>query len=311
MTTETTGTTEPTQAAAAAAQTAAAAAQTAAAAAKTAAAEAAQVAAEGKEQVAAAKAAQATAAEALKAATSGSKGPVSGARSHPFWGKALPHSLNILTIVLSFGLIAFISFDTFKGVDYLENPLYMKYQYYVCLVFLAEYLYRFITSKHKLRFFIISFPFLFISIPYLNLIEQYDITVSHELLSYICFIPIVRGIVALVMVVNYLSENLASTVFVSYIIVLVPFIYMSGLIFYVAEKAVNPDVENFWNALWWAGMNASTVGCYINPATPMGKVLSLILSLVGLIMFPLFTVYFGQMVTAYNNKLKGKPAQQQ
>ena len=41
----------------------------------------------------------------------------------------------------------------------------------------------------------------------------------------------------------------------------------------------------------------------------MGKVLSLILSLVGLIMFPLFTVYFGQMVTAYNNKLKGKPAQ--
>lgn len=299
-------TTETTQAAAAAAaQTAAAAAQTAAAAAKTAAAEAQAVAAGAGHAPA-----ETPAAAALHAATADATQAPAQAAKHPFWSKLLPHFLNILTIVLSFGLIAFISVDTFKGVDYLENPLYMKYQYYVCIVFLIEYLYRFITSKHKLRFFIVSFPFLFIAIPYLNIIEQYNITVSHELLTYICFIPIVRGIVALVMVVNYLSENLASTVFVSYIIVLVPFIYMSGLIFYVAEKAVNPDIENFWNALWWAGMNASTVGCYINPVTPMGKVLSLILSLVGLIMFPLFTVYFGQMVTAYNNKLKGRPAQQ-
>lgn len=272
--------------AAAAAQTAAAAAQTAAAAAQAAAADVAKV-------------------EKAAKAVVASAGAPKAAR-HPFWSETLPHFVNILTIFLSFGLIAFISFDTFRGVDYLENALYMKYQFYVCMVFLIEYLYRFITSEHKLRFFILSFPFLLISIPYLNFIEQYNISVSHEVLSYLCFIPIVRGIVALVMVVNYLSENLASTVFVSYLIVLVPFIYMSGLIFYVAEKAVNPSIENFWNALWWAGMNASTVGCYINPATPIGKVLSLILSLVGLIMFPLFTVYFGQMVTNYNSRLKSR-----
>ncbi|MBD5416486.1 MAG: two pore domain potassium channel family protein [Desulfovibrio sp.] len=274
--------------AAAAAQTAAAAAQTAAAAAREAAADVAKV-----------------AATAQKAAAAATGAPP----RHPFWSQTLPHFVNILSIILSFGLIAFISFDTFRGVDYLENPLYMKYQFYVCIIFLIEYLYRFITSEHKLRYFFFSLPFLLIAIPYLNIIEQYNIQVDHELLRYICFVPIVRGMVAQVMVVNYVSENLASTVFVSYLIVLVPFIYMSGLIFYVAEKAVNPAIENFWNALWWAGMNASTVGCYINPATPIGKVLSLILSLVGLIMFPLFTVYFGQMVTAYNNKLKGKPAQ--
>lgn len=226
---------------------------------------------------------------------------------HPFWSVALPNVLNFLTIALAFGLIAFISFDTFSGVDYLENTLYMEYQFYVCIIFLVEYLYRFITSEHRVRFFILAFPFLLISIPYLNIIEYYNLTVSHELLTYICFIPIMRGIVALVMVVNYLSRNLASTVFVSYLLVLVPFIYMSGLIFYVAEKAVNPDVKTVWNALWWAGMNASTVGCYINPATSIGKLLSLILSLFGLIMLPLFTVYFGQMITAHNTRLKGAP----
>ena len=297
MTTETNQQPPASQAATESQATAAAAAQTAAAAAQTAAA-AAQAAAADVEKVAAASARKA----AAPAAPTGPR--------HPFWSETLPHFVNILTIVLSFGLIAFISIDTFRGADYLENPLYMKYQFYVCMLFLIEYVYRFITSDHKLRYFFFTLPFLFIAIPYLNIIEQYNIQVDHELLRYICFIPIVRGMVALVVVVNYVSENLASTVFVSYLIVLVPFIYMSGLIFYVAEKAVNPAIENFWNALWWAGMNASTVGCYINPSTPIGKVLSLILSLVGLIMFPLFTVYFGQMVTAYNNKLKQKPGQE-
>lgn len=229
---------------------------------------------------------------------------------HPFWSEKLPRFLNFLVLVLSFGLIAFISIDTYRGVDYLENSTYMEYQFYVCLVFLAEYLYRFIISKHKLRFFVLSFPFLFISIPYLNIIEQYNLLVSHELLSYICFIPIVRGIVALVMVVTYVTETLASTVFASYLLVLVPIIYMSGLIFYVAEKAVNPAVKNFWYAQWWSGMNASTVGCYINPVTPIGMILGLVLSLLGLIMFPLFTVYFGQMITMYNRKLKGSASGQ-
>lgn len=223
---------------------------------------------------------------------------------HPFWSETLPHFLNFLTIVLSFGLIAFISLDTFREVDYLENKIYMEYQLYVCIVFLLEYFYQFMASRHKFRFFIFSLPFLFISIPYLNIIEHYNLVVSPELLRYICFIPIVRGMVALIVVVKYLSKNLASTLFVSYVLVLVPFIYMSGLIFYVAEKAVNPEVKNFWNALWWAGMNATTIGCYINPVTPMGKVLSLVLSLMGLIMLPLFTVYCGQVIATYNDRLK-------
>lgn len=253
---------------------------------------------------------QAAAAEVLHDENAAAQNPALPASRHPFWSEKLPHFLNLLTILLSFGLIAFISLDTFRGVDYLENQLYMKYQFYVCLVFLLEYLYQFIASRRKLRFFIISLPFLVIAIPYLNIIGYYNFPVSHELLRYICFIPIVRGMVALVMVVNYLSKNMTSTVFVSYLLVLVPFIYMSGLIFYVAEKDVNPAIGNFWNALWWAGMNASTVGCYINPATPVGKVLSLILSLLGLIMFPLFTVYFGQMIATYNNRLKGQTKDQ-
>lgn len=230
--------------------------------------------------------------------------PATARKPGHFWTVSLPLVINYLVLILSLGLIAFISWDTYKGVNYLENPLYMKYQFAACMVFLAEYFYRFIISPHKLRFMFLALPFLIISIPYLNIIEYFNIWVSHEVLIYICFIPIVRGLVALVMVVNYVAKNFSTTVCASYALVLLPTVYMSGLVFYVAEKDVNSAVKNFWYALWWAGMNVSTIGCYINPVTTTGMILALMLSFLGIVMLPLFTVYSGDVINRYNQKLK-------
>lgn len=219
-----------------------------------------------------------------------------------FWKSTLPKYLNFFVLALAFGLIAFISWDTYNGTDYLENDVYMSYQLLACFFFLAEYFYRFIISAHKLRFIFWAMPFLLISIPYLNIIEFYGFNVSHEVLVYFCFVPILRGLIALVMVVAYVTENLSTTVFAAYALVLVPVVYMSGLVFYVAEKDVNPAIKSLWYALWWAGMNVTTIGCYINPATNTGMFLGFFLSLLGIIMLPLFTVYFGNVVSKYSHK---------
>lgn len=233
----------------------------------------------------------------------------------------LPHLLNYVVLVLAFGLIGFISYDSYRGLNFLTNPFYMKYQFAVCMVFLAEYLYRFLVSSHKFRFIFLAMPFLLISIPYLNLIEphyvpgiqnvqyvlhfkSYSLPISHEMLYCLRFVPVVRGLIALVMVVTYIAEKMTTTVFASYTLVLLPIVYMSGLIFYTTERHVNEAIKNFWYALWWAGMNVTTIGCYINPVTPIGMTLALILSLLGIIMFPLFTVYFGDVIQTYSSKIK-------
>lgn len=218
------------------------------------------------------------------------------------WGSTVPRLLNYTVLVLAFGLIAFISWDTSNGVDFLENTLYMKYQFVTCLVFLAEYFYLFFISKHKFRFLIFAFPFLFISIPYLNMIEYFGIDVPHDILVYLCFIPILRGLFALIMVVTYVSKTVATTVFASYVVVLVPIVYMSGLVFYIAEQHVNAAIKNFWYALWWSGMSVTTIGCYINPVTATGMILGFVLSLLGIIMFPLFTIYLGEVIRLYSHK---------
>ena len=226
--------------------------------------------------------------------------------NHKFWTKTFPHFLNLLMLVLSLGLIGFISYDTYLGINFINNSLYMKYQFFVCIVFLLEYIYHFIISKHKWRFLFISLPFLAISIPYLNIIEYFGIWLDHSTLYYLRFVPVVRGLLSLVIVVAFVTENLSTTVFFSYLFVLIPVIYMSGLIFYFAEKNVNSALKNIWYSMWWAGMNATTIGCYINPVTGTGMIISLGLSLMGIIMFPLFTVYFGNFITSFSHKAKEK-----
>lgn len=222
------------------------------------------------------------------------------------WNNIVPKFMNYLVLVLACGLIGFISWDTYNGTDFLENQAYMTYQFITCIVFLAEYFYLLAISGHKLRFLIFSLPFLFIAIPYLNIVEFLNINVPHDLLIYLCFIPILRGIFALIMVVTYISKNITTTVCASYVLVMVPVVYMSGLIFYIAEHAINPGIKNLWYALWWAGMCVTTIGCDINPVTATGMILSFILSLLGIIMFPLFTVYFGDIIQNYNKKLKDR-----
>ena len=220
------------------------------------------------------------------------------------WSSSLPHIVNYLVLVLSFGLIVFISYDTYRGVNYLENNVYMTYQLICCIFFLFDYFYRFFISPHKWRFFVFALPFLLISIPYLNIIVLLNINVSREALLYLCFIPILRGLFALIMVVSFIAKKMTTTVFASYILVIIPLVYMCGLIFYIAEKDINTGVKNFWYALWWAGMNVTTIGCDINPMTAPGMIISFLLSLMGIIMLPLFTVYCGDILTTLNKKLK-------
>ena len=49
-------------------------------------------------------------------------------------------------------------------------------------------------------------------------------------------------------------------------------------------------------------MNATTLGCPIDPVTVTGKIIGCVVSVSGIIMFPLFTVYFTSLIRRYRQK---------
>lgn len=157
-------------------------------------------------------------------------------------------------------------------------------------------------SKDKIHYLQTHFLFLLVSIPYLNIINYYDFTFSAEVTYFLRFIPLVRSGWALAIVVGWLTSNRASGLFVSYLTMLLAMVYFSSLIFFVIEQKVNPEVKDYNDALWWAFMDVTTVGSNIIAITPTGRILSVLLAALGMMMFPIFTVYVTSLVQSANKK---------
>lgn len=213
-----------------------------------------------------------------------------------------------IILALSLGLIVFISYDTFAGIPFLKNHTYMTFQFWVCVVFMADFFVELFLSVDKKRYLLTHILFFLISIPYLNLLPVTDIELSSQQLYFLRFVPLVRGAYSLALVVGYLSSNKATNIVASYAAILAAIIYFSSLIFYEQELPVNSDVNDYWSALWWTFMNVTTIGCYINPMTVAGKVCGALLAGSGMLMLPLFTVYVTSLVKNYNDRNRLKAA---
>ena len=214
--------------------------------------------------------------------------------------------LHIAVLFLSLILIVYISYDTFKDIPFLQNKNYMQFQLWVCIIFLLDFFIELFLAEKKWRFFKRNFFFFFVSIPYLNIINEFNIQFTHEQLYFIRFIPLIRGAFALAVVVGYVSNNKISSLFASYLAIMVSVVYFASLIFYEKEFPVNPAVKDYGDALWWACMNVTTLGAPITPVTVTGKALCVGLGGLGMMMFPLFTVYITNIVTENNKKVKAR-----
>ncbi len=87
----------------------------------------------------------------------------------------------------------------------------------------------------------------------------------------------------------------------------VPFITLSlfgnGVVFlfagilYYLEKGVNPKIIGFIDALWWSFSTTSTVGYGdIVPVTFFGKVIGILLMLIGVAIFAIYTALFARAI---------------
>ncbi len=218
------------------------------------------------------------------------------------YGRRIVNIMNFIVLILSALLIVWISIDTFKKINFLQNQAYMSFQFWVCVFFILDFFVELWFTNDKWRFFKHRLLFLLLSIPYLNIIDNMNIHLSHDAIYFVRFIPLARGALAMSIVIGYLSSNAVTSLLMSYICIMIMVTYFCSLIFFQREHGVNPAINGYWTALWWTAMNLTTVGCSISPMTVAGKIIAVILPICGMIMFPLFTVYLTNYVTEQMKK---------
>ncbi|MDE6255184.1 MAG: potassium channel family protein [Muribaculaceae bacterium] len=214
--------------------------------------------------------------------------------------------LHIVVLLLSLLLIAMISYDSFKNTTFYEEYNFQKWQFWICMVFIVAFFVELAVSENKWRFFWTNLIFLLVSVPYQAIIYHYGIHLSQEVSYLIRYMPLIRGGYALAIVVSWFTYNKATGLFFTYIIILLSTVYFASLTFYLFETGVNPLVNVYSDALWWAAMDVTTVGSNITAVTGVGRVLSVLLAALGMMMFPIFTVYVTNVITQRNKESKEK-----
>lgn len=205
-------------------------------------------------------------------------------------------ALHLSAFMLSLLLVISISIDTFRGIPFYDDANYLDLQFWICVLLILLFGVEVYNADDSWRYFGRHVFFLLLVVPYLTLFDWFGVELSSEVEFLFRFIPLVRGYIAFTVIAYALMRDLTAGLLIIYIVVLFSFIYYCSLVFYVLEVSVNPMLHNFWDSLWYSCMTATTAGCSIQAVTTVGKVISVLLALAGMMLLPVFTVYLTNII---------------
>ena len=74
-------------------------------------------------------------------------------------------------------------------------------------------------------------------------------------------------------------------------------VFIFTTLVYFVEKDVNPKMNEFFDVLWWSFSTTSTVGYGdIVPVTVLGKIIGILLMLIGVALFGIYTALFARTI---------------
>jgi voltage-gated potassium channel len=209
----------------------------------------------------------------------------------------------MVNLLAGVALLVGISVEVLTGDHQSYSVWYMWLQFVVCIIFMIDFAMAMSRARGRsIKWFWLNFLFFLISIPYLNILWWLDIPLHRGAAVAVAALPLLRSFVAMGVVVWWFIAGRVSRIFAAYLFTVVCFTYLSALIFYDYEVLVNDRLHGFGNALWWAWMNTTTVGAAIFPVTAIGKILAVLLPGLGMMFFPVFTIYITNIYTSQQNK---------
>ena len=207
--------------------------------------------------------------------------------------------INILTLIASLLLLASLSTEVLYSREFASfSSAYAWAMAVVCLIFLVDFFALMLSNSRPLQFFLRNIAMLILSIPYHAILSFLDIRPGHLATMVLSGVVLLRAVMALFITLRWLIESRTTRLLWAYIATVLLCTYFASLLFYEYESPVNSTVKSFGDALWWAAMNLTTVGAEIFPVTAIGKVICVLLPVLGTAMFPILTVY----ITSFYNR---------
>ena len=201
----------------------------------------------------------------------------------------------ILTILVIIDILLIIGAVLFNLSNQYTN-LILLFDTLLCIILILNFIMKLGKSRDKVGFFNRYWLDLFASLPLGLLILPF---LSATLYTYhvIILIRILRLILLFRVISKFVERFLEATYLDKIMAMFIIVIVGSTLLLYLFD----PSIGSLYGALWFVFQTITTVGYGdIIPQSPIGKFVSLILLIVGVLMFSIFTASFAYL---FNNKV--------
>ncbi|MGL1887921.1 MAG: ion transporter [Reichenbachiella sp.] len=188
------------------------------------------------------------------------------------------------TLLLILSIYVVIELYVSSVIDYPHNIALIleRIDFVICLLFLYDFFTGIIRADDKWKYFKTHWIDLVSSIPMVGVLRV------GRIFRIIRILRVVRSAKYILSFFNQKSSfnTLRNLVFVSIII-----IALFTLSFYQLEKGVNPNITSMGDSLWWTTITTITLGFLqdLPPVTTEGKFLSVLLILLGMVLFSTLT----------------------
>lgn len=157
-----------------------------------------------------------------------------------------------------------------------------RIDFVICILFLYEFFTGIYRAESRWQYFKVHWIDLISSIPTVGALRAGRL---------VRIIRILRVLRSAKFVINYFNKNSSVNTFKNLMIGSVMVILLFTLSFYHLEKDVNPNITTIGDSLWWTTITTITVGFLqdIPPVTIEGKIFSVVLILLGMVIFSTLT----------------------
>lgn len=212
--------------------------------------------------------------------------------------------LDILIIVLSIYVLAAMVVDTFVKLPTEVSILLMNLDNGICIVFLIDFIIRFFRAENKIKFMKWGWIDLLSSIPYVEILR------SGRLFRLIKLLRVLRAFRSTKILVKHIFKSKIKGTMTAVALIAILVVIFSSISILLVETDPNCNIKTSEDALWWTMTTVTTVGYGDKyPITSEGRLIGVIVMIVGVGLFGTFTGYIATLFTEekkLDNKLNKK-----
>ena len=185
---------------------------------------------------------------------------------------------HLFIILLSFVSVGLLVFELTADLLADQVAIIHSFDLVISMIFLSEFVLSIYRSEDRKQYFTKNWTDLLASIPITG--EFYR---SLRALQFFRLVRVVRLVVRIKKVASISEKTVKHSSRYIYVVVTAFVVMLLGAMgFFHAEFAANNQVNNFFDAIWWAVVTTTTVGYGdITPITTTGRIIAMSLMIFG------------------------------